>query len=764
MSISRRDCLFAGVAISALAHDAVARTTDLMSIASPPTLRVARRGYTWSWTAVDDRFSVIGQRGLEIASAPLQPVLVLFIAGRKATQRGVLRSARLLADRAEFVYTRADAQVRITVSVKFAEDRFWFEPVGVDGAGAAQVVELHWFSTVEQGVAKPGLEHQFAVIPGFSMSDAISPIVTSIENLDETVWLGRGASPGERMFQQWGLPVHYFAGFNRAGALGERASVPGKLSGAYCCGLETVPAADLQLHTQGGRYSLLFRYHGELWGQARLPGHLTLGSRLLWTVGDDFREAIRHYYQAIQDSGAIARAAPGAAKRARMTGTAVSMWGAQVATGKIGDRMDQSELESIYSSLRQAGFRFDTFLIEDRWESLPGSLVHDAQRFPQFDSFLQRLRDDHVQPSLWVTPLRCPQPQHIGLESRHLLRSAVATHAPKAAPIIPYPILDISQPEVADNLGRRLQHMMRRYRPGLIKFDFGYEMPPLSLAAPADMAYAGERLLLRAAQILANAVRAVDPDVAILYYGLSPFLLPYTDLHSPDDAFASGGDYDIEINRRIYFSSLLGELGMPTYGSGGYDWQSAASVWFDTALMGPLGIIADARGDERGATPTPEMVALFNGLRAASRRTTTFSIDVVPMDLISPAKGARSASWIRREHGRTVGLALRREPWMGSPGSGRLDDILEADVSVVVTSLTDESLTISAALAIVPLASGRVQVRRDVGAVRILAIHHFANGSVLTEVVSIHPNFFVLDLKIKSADGVPLEWCEVQFQ
>ena len=761
MSISRRDCLMTGLAAVALARRTLAKSSALTleqtvnpdHRAIPAKLRVAGDCYVWTWAAADDRFRIEDMNGREIASAPLQPLLLLQIAGKPLNRPGTLQSVTVSDDRAEFVYALSEISATAVASVRFATDRCWFEPVQLVSETAADVIELRWFSIAEDGVAVPALSNHYLISPGFSMSDGISPIVTAEENLDETVWLGRGATGSQRMFQQWGLPVHYFAGYNREGADGERGSVPGKLSAAFCCGLESVPNADMLLHTRSGQHSLIFSYHSELWGQARTPGKVSLGGRLVWTFGVQWREAIRAYYLAVRDAGAISTTPPNAPKREAMTGTVFSMWGAQVASGNIGGKLDQTELEDIYQHLRGTGMKVDTFLIEDRWESFPGSLIHDAQRFPRFDAFLDRLRTDRVRAALWVTPLRCQSPELVGLTRRHLL----------SAPTTTYSILDVSQPEVAENITRRLQAMMRRYRPGFIKFDFGYEMPALSVAAPADRAFAGERLLLKAAEVLSGAVRAVDANVVILYYGLSPFMVPYTDLHSPDDAFAAGGDYDIEINRRIYFSSPLGELGMPTYGSGGYDWQTMPSIWFDSVLSGPLGIIADPRGDERGQRPTPEMTALFNGLRAATRHNTVFSIDTVPTDPISPVQGARSPSWIRREHGVIVGLAMRHEPWMGAPGISSLAGLLEAKMSVVVTSRTADALAHSSELAIVPLADGQVRLRRAHRAQRLVITDHFADGSRSVRTGQVRDKVCAVDLKIRSPTGVPLEWCQLQF-
>lgn len=771
------------MAALAMARTALAQTTNVTAIekapaieqrpnpnqpAIPASLRVTGDTYHWSWTASDDRFRIEDTEGREIAAAELQPMLALKVAGIAVNRPGALRAVTVASDRVDFEYAIEPKLGTMKVSLRFAHDRLWFEPVQYHSEATADVIELRWFSALDEGVVAPRLSNHFLIVPGLCMSDGLSPIVTAEQNLDATVWLGRGAQPAEDLFQQWGLPTHYFAGYSRDGADGARASVPGKLSAAFCCGLETVPNADMLLKTKSGQHSVIFRYRSDLWGHARTPGQLSLGGRLLWTFAANWRDAIRAYYRAVRES-TIRIAPPSNLKRAAMTGSTFSMWGAQVASGKIGDKITQAELEDIYESLHNTGLKIDTFVIEDRWESFHGSLVHDEVRFPQFEPFLERLRADGIRPALWVTPLRCQSPSLIGLEPRHLLRDAKAAPTQNAT-LTAYSILDVSQPEVADNIARRLQAMMHRYRPGFIKFDFGYEMPPLSMGAPADMAMAGERLLLKAAELLSSAVRAVDPNVVILYYGLSPFMVPFTDLHSPDDVFASGGDYDIEINRRIYFSSLLGELGMPTYGSGGYDWQSMPSIWFDTVLSGPLGILADPRGDERGQRPTAAQVALFNGLRAATRHTTNFTIETLPADPLSPVKGAHSASWIRREHGEIVGISLRHEPWMGSPGTSELAGILESTTSVVMTSMTEDSLTRASVIAIVPLADGQVRLRRERGSggrsgTRGPAslTHYFADGSVTVRTGTIRDGWCVADLKTKSHNGIPIQWCELQF-
>jgi len=211
---------------------------------------------------------------------------------------------------------------------------------------------------------------------------------------------------------------------------------------------------------------------------------------------------------------------------------------------------------------------------------------------------------------------------------------------------------------------------MNRYRPDLVKFDFGYELPSLDAGAPKDMNWAGEKLLAKGLDVVVNAMREENPDLVVMYYSLAPLLNDYFDLHSPDDMFMCAKEYDLEANRRFFFSGLLGEIGMPTYGSRGYDWSTMPQIWFDSAAVGTLGSLNSFSGDEEDEVATPERVAKYNSLAKALRPSNTFSIRPIGANYVSPTRGARMPSWARLENGEVVLLALRR----GGTGEGERHD------------------------------------------------------------------------------------------
>src|SRR5215469_10163999 len=774
--LTRRDCLIAASAVAVVGRQALARgattppiavTPDPARPAVPASLRVVGEGYVWSWTAKDDVFHIKDRGGREIASSELQPTVVAQVAGATKAPRGHLKAVEIGRDRATFVYEREDLQADVTVEVGFASDRFWYEPVRIEGRAAADVVELRWFGVFDGGQMVPLLSNKVVVVPGVDMSPTLSPVLFGDVGVNMTVSLGYTQSPVAQ-FQEWGLPVHYFCGYNLderdPWEIDARSVVPDRLSAAFCCGLASLPAADLLLQTSGGQHSLIFRYNSELWGQARLPGSLSVGARVLFTFGATYQDAIRGYYRAMRESGEIPVERPSAAKRALMTSSIYSIWGGQVAADSWDKKFTQAALEDLYDAFRASGLRMDVFEIDEGWDTHDGTLTHSETRLPHFEAFLERVRADGMKYGLWIVPLRCTSPQEIGLELRHLLKLHDGTPAKGGSAPDPYFFLDVTQPEVEANVRERLQRMMKRYRPSLLKFDFGYEMPPLSLGAPADMRFAGEKLLIKTMDLLVDAVREIDPDVVVMYYGLSPFMRGRMDIHSPDDLYAAWGDFDIEANRRFYFSSLMGELGVPTYGSGGYDWASMPSIWFDSAMIGSLGVLADCRGDIRGAKPTRDMVALFNGLRETVRHTTEFSIETSPVDPLSPTRGAHAPSWIRRERGEVVGVALRHDEWMGSPGTSRVPGVIETEVSVIAASQTDEPLTRASSVAIVPLGTGEIRLSRTGRLRRAELVHHYADGSSHSEWIAVKDRHLKLRPKTRGPNDVPLEWCEVRFR
>jgi hypothetical protein len=672
------------------------------------------------------------------------------------------------SDRITFNYEGVNGTARLTVVWRFDEHGIWTEPVTYEAQVAEDVVSLHYF--VENNGAKrtAALDSSYFLAPGLLSGSPISPIVEKYVHLDESVWLGRGSFlPG--LAQQWGLPVHYFCGFNVAELNGQKDMYTRGRSEAFVCGLADLPAGDLFLELNEGKSSLWIDYRSDLWKHLQGPGSLTLGATLFWAVAPDYYQAIAAYYQGLLHAGIIHRRQNSERKTATALAPQFCTWGAQMDRNKRGDHLDEQFLEEVYRDLKASGMKSGLFSIDDKWEGSYGNLLHSAARLPHFEEFLDRLRGDGMRIGLWAALMRCERPADLGLTEDNMLKD------PEGKPYragyseeTRYYILDFTQPDVARVLADLAQRFMRRYKPDLLKFDFGYELPAVGIAAPQDKHWTGERLMRKGLDAVIHAMREVNPDLVVMYYNLSPLFLDYFDLHSTDDLYMCAGEYDVEANRRIYFSSLLGALGVSTYGSSGYDWASSPSIWFDSAAVGSVGCLNDFRGDEESETSTPEFIAKYNGIASVLRPTSNF--EILPLETVSqaPTLGAHARSWARFEDGQLVLLAWRppvrgeENPLMQpTPADPRVRDAVHSSVPVVVASKTGESIARSGQLAIAPYGGGEISIRRQEGKQTEILSHYFGD-TVTTSRATIEDGWLKLVVEERNSAGKPIEWIEVR--
>ncbi|HEY1902742.1 MAG TPA: TIM-barrel domain-containing protein [Terracidiphilus sp.] len=735
-------------------------------------VRVTDSNYSWEYSQSDDTFRLRDSMHRLIVSGKLQPAVVVAPADEPALRQcsaGKPSAPRLEQGRVTVNYDGVNGAGRLAVTWRFDEHGIWTEPIVYDAPTAQDVVSLHYFADVNGGNPAATLHSTYFVVPGISEASTVSPIVRDDVGLDEDVWLGRGSSsPGPS--QQWGLPVHYFCGFSVSAAGGAmRNMFTEQRSGAFTCGLTDLPGGDLFLQLKGGESSLWIDYRSDLWKHLRGPGPISLGATLYWSVAPDYYQAIAGYYQGLLHAGIIHKAQPSAKKISTALTPQFCTWGSQVDRNKANAHLDEAYLNEIYEELKASGMKARMFSIDDKWEGNYGNLQHSAERLPHFEQFIDRLRTDGYKLGVWAALMRCEHPESLGLTTDNMLKRpdgtpfAVVNHEGRTQ----YYILDFTQPEVAKVLEDIARKFIRRYKPDLVKFDFGYEMPAVATAGPRDKQWSGERLMWKGLDVLIKAMRKENPDLVVMYYQLSPLFLDYFDLYSPDDLFENSGEFDLEANRRFFFSSLLGQLGIPTYSSSGYDWASTSNIWFDAAALGTIGSMNDFRGDEQGESSTPELIARYNGLTHAVRPTNTF--EILPLDYLleAPTLGAHPRSWARLEAGQLVLLAFRPpvawdpQPLARQTDDPRVKDAIHCGVPVVVASRTAESIAVSASLAIVPYGGGEIVVRRKFGKKAEIISHYFGGGSGIKSESMIENDELKVTALERNQAGLPLEWIEV---
>lgn len=666
--------------------------------ANLPIIQAISPTYTWEWNADTDVFCLYDINKRLISRARHRPLL-----RTPPTQIDFSTPTyHIEGKRISITYHGQNPASSLTVSWFFRPDFISLEPLLLNSTEAVDIAQVIYFPEKDDDSYKPSMYSHYAVIPGLCMSTNLSPIVDLHSRLNTTTVLGSGAMRGPGLTQQWGLPAHYFCTFNtsdRWNAIGAKD----QQTQAACWGLAELPQGDFRLEIREIGISPILNLRSDLWKHK--PS--TLGFYFFITFGENYHEAIRSYYRILQREKVIApknkKLSP--KKKDVLLAPQYNTWGVESALAMPPEALTEENVRDIFQKFQASGMRARTFVIDDKWEGQYGELKHDAERFPHFEELLKDIRSQGYHLGLWAAFLRCQNPAALGLDESHLLQTQAGEPLWLAHQTSRYGIFDVTQPKVQEVLRKRAKEFIRRYNPDLIKFDFGYELPSLDVAVPADMNWAGERLLQKGLDVIVGAMKAENPDLVIMYYGLSPLLIGYYDLHSPDDLVYCIGDYDLETNRRVFFSSLCGELGMPTYSSSGYDWESAIDIWFDSVASGSLGSLHCFDGDENGEKPSVLQIAKFNGISSLVRKEAFFTTKPIHAKWLGIRTGL-APSWERIENGKTVLLALRTHQFDGKPVPNGYKNILQTDIMLVVAALDDNSTSESNHIGIVPFGDG----------------------------------------------------------
>lgn len=715
--------------------------------ANLPEIRVSTPTYTWKWNAVTDTIWLHDKNGHLISRAQHKPLCITSpIQWEFTTTTHEIRNDQIF-----ITYHGQNPASSLTVTWSFHPDFISIEPFLLTLPADVNLVRIVYFPESDGDSYKPSMYSHYAVVPGLSMSTNISPIVDLHSRLNTTAVLGSGAMRGPGLTQQWGLPAHYFCTFNtsdRWNAIGAKA----EQSDATCWGLAALPQGDFRLEIREIGISPILNLRTDLWKHK--PD--TFGFHFLITFGENYHEAIRKYYQVLQREKFISPKKHSPKKQEVLLAPQYNTWGVESALALPPEQLTEDLVRDIFGKFKRSGMQAKTFVIDDKWEGVYGELKHDSERFPNFESLLNDIRAQGYNIGLWAAFLRCQNPAALGLDESHLLQTNEGKPLWLDHQTSRYGIFDMTQPKVQEVLRQHAKDFIRRYKPDLIKFDFGYELPSLDVAAPQDMTYAGERLLQKGLEIIVGAMKEENPDLVIMYYGLSPLLIDYYDLHSPDDLVYCVGDYDLETNRRIFFSSLCGELGMPTYSSSGYDWDSAIDIWFDAIASGSLGSLHCFDGDENGEKPSAKHIAKFNGINSLVRKEAHFTTKPVHAKWQGGLRAGFSPSWERIENDKTVLLALRTHQFDGKPIPTHYKNI-QSDVMLVIAALDDESIGESSHIGIVSFGDGYCSIKNKYRQAKLIE-HHLDGNQNETHLR------FRNQLTLNLTQHETLEWIEIVFK
>lgn len=636
--------------------------------------------YRWEWSRDTDIVRLTDARDRTIGSYPLQPIIET-AAGATA---GELVDATIDGDRLIVAYTDR------RVAVEFHETWYAHEEVACE---AADIVAVH-FPATRQG---PGIQADRAFVPG-GHQDPEQHIFAPGSVLKGSFCLGSSAARTTAFHQQPMLPSYLFAFYNESRHDSYRSGPDAARSAAACMGLTDVPAGNPWLDFDHVRIGTRISYRGDIW-----PGTQGFGATWLVAVGDNWYDATRGYTRALIESGRIERrtSVPESAYWAEY-----DTWGDQVGLQQTGKQLNQERLQAMYDAFRVSGIDARLFVIDDLWETAPGSLQHCPDRFPDFDGFLAKLRGDGLELGLWTAFPRCGDFRDYGLDETAVLRK------PDGEPYFlrnkfygtdGWYIFDPTHPGAAEHLASRARELVRRYAPKLIKIDFGYEIPMIDIAAPHDARCGGDKLFAKFLEVIVPAIKEADPGVTVQYYSLTPLLAQHWDHLSLDDMWLSAGHFEDGFAKRALVASLASEIGLPVYGSTGYDWKSVREIWFDTAILGTIGSLAPFSGDIYGDRATPQQIATYNGIARVCRSNGRYDVELLDAELFDTLRGPIAQSWARREHDTVTAVALR-------PGGGYAP-LVQSTAQVVVASLDDAGLEDAASVGVVPFGSGSVRLK-----------------------------------------------------
>jgi hypothetical protein len=611
----------------------------------------------------DERIRFADSRKRTIFHAPIQPCVSSYFEGTAIKLEYFAEPMVESEGVCLMSWQRSDGQARLRWTFSLNGDAILASPIEFSCTRPESVESISLFAKADNtNAARPaGYAHR-RIIPGIGIGPEISPIQHAFTGLNGRFSLGRGRGP--TVHQQWGLPSHFFC-VHSHGELGSQKCLTDKTSDTLCIGLLDFPNGDVQLELSGQHLSLQFDRHEQLGPQPPTCADefRPLTPPLSFTTGSDSRQAMRGYYEVAIETfhgGVNPSDTWSENKRATAFATQSNTWGTEVA--REAKRFTSDSLRGIYRELCDQDETVDIFVIDDKWESGYGEVSHCPERLPDFTGILDEIRADGRKIGLWAAFLRCEDPAKVGLDTSHMLQrtDGGAYHIANEEG---YYIYDVTQPEVAAKLKELLRGFARRYRPDLVKFDFGYEIPDVHIARPSNPECMGERFFQEALRLMMGTLREELPDLVVTYYSLSPLMMGSCDQHSPDDLFMAPGDYAMEANRRFYFASVCAEFGMPLYGSVGYDWQSVPSIWFDALASGTIGSLPDPECDEAGEKRSQELQTLRSRLKPIIRRWKHCRIEVVGAQETGPITGCMASGWLRYENGNLVFAALRPVDW-----------------------------------------------------------------------------------------------------
>lgn len=393
--------------------------------------------------------------------------------------------------------------------------------------------------------------------------------------------LGRADIPLGNFGPSMGAP--YGAAFPRPTLM----AAMGNDAGWINFGAASIPDAPMTLQVRSGHGSIHYLYREDLWGTPAGSSR-TWQQLLRMTFGQNAWQAMRSYVSSIPNTH------PTGPEHHLAVWNTWGNWKTQ--------NYAISPITEMASKLGA-----EILVLDDPWESSQGSGTYSRERFPNFKEEIQNIHQSRLQHGIWETLAWINEPDSLGLTHEDLILDQHGHPCKGSWNFDPFwknhYLLDISSDDARNFLIKRTRRVMQEVQPQLIKLDFGYGISNPNVGVPRDPAIRGERYVFELAKVITETAKSVNPDVTIMYYGISPLYLPLFDMISLDDqgdlwyAHSDGhGQWSI-------WASLISSHHIALNGSSGYNWQSDDEILLNTAILGSPGSVLPNTLDGK---PIPE--------------------------------------------------------------------------------------------------------------------------------------------------------------
>jgi hypothetical protein len=349
----------------------------------------------------------------------------------------------------------------------------------------------------------------------------------------------------------------------------------GSDQGCIALGAGAIPDAAMSLHIQSTKGCFQYLYAEDLWG-ASTNKKRTWAEPLRLSFGTNAWSAFKKYYSSFP----IRPAANAHANSADWN--TWGMWGqGKYVIGPITD----------FSKTIGAGL----LVMDGSWEASEGAARPNGQRFPHFMEELEAARDKGLGIGIWESIGWISDPFANGLKKEDLVcnRNGQPCKANwNFDPNSPsYYCIDPSSEAARKYIRERTTRVMQTIKPRLLKLDFGYGLPSPEMGVPRDPTYRGERYAYELVKLISQTAKMVDPEVVIMYYGISPLWTGDVDLVSLDDQ--NDLWYDVARGGQEWsiWASLLSDRKVGINASSGYAWDQDDEAVLNTCILGAPGAV-----------------------------------------------------------------------------------------------------------------------------------------------------------------------------